>query len=231
MNHSHELEVALSDSIHAELNSFQVEEIHHQANNSYINLSVLPNDTFTEINQLANNMNINTSLDFTLEQPLNNGNPIPNLPQQTACRCGSFGHSRVNHSSCPLNNKENRNAYYLMARPDTYNIHLIVGKGICKDRESPHYGRHLLKSNKLQCHNCLALMFPEEKVSGPDDDPFFSICCSKHKFKLPPLRALPPLLKNLINPSTILGQDFCQKIRKYNSMFSFASFNANVGFF
>jgi hypothetical protein len=135
---------------------------------------------------------------------------------------------RTNHNSCPLNKNPNRKAFYLMARPDQYDIHDIFGTGIVKYRNSPFYGRHMLKPNKLKCLNCEALMFPEEKLNGSDDNPIFSLCCSKQKFKLPPLRQLPLALRRLLDSSTTLGKHFLENIRKYNSMFSFTSFNASV---
>ncbi len=144
------------------------------------------------------------------------------------CQCGSLSHRRTNHCSCPLNKKQNRNAFYFMARPNYYDINNIVGKGIERNPLSLHYGRHLLREQKLTCRNCNAIMFYEEKTKGTDENPIFSLCCSSQRFKLPPISPLPPLLRKLIDPSTILGQHFIKNIRRYNSMFAFTSFNAQV---
>lgn len=117
-----------------------------------------------------------------------------------------------------------------MARMHNFNIDNIVGKGIDKNPLSETYGRHFLNSNKLTCHNCNSRMFYEEKISGTDQNPIFSMCCSKAKFKLPPLPPLPAQLLSLIKQEDENGRGFIERIRSYNSAFAFTSFNAKVGF-
>jgi hypothetical protein len=115
-----------------------------------------------------------------------------------------------------------------MARQPNYNIHSIVGHGIDKEINSVNYGRHRLKSNKLTCQNCNALMFYEEKIAGTIDNPIFSLCCAKGKFKLPPIPQLPDLLFSLVKQENENGRGFMERIRSYNSAFAFTSFNAKV---
>jgi hypothetical protein len=117
-----------------------------------------------------------------------------------------------------------------MARQPFYNIANVVGHGIERDTNSPTFGRHRLKLQKLVCSNCNALMFFEEKVSGPTNDPVFSLCCSKKKFLLPPIPPLPPLIADLIKQENELSISFMERIRSYNSIFAFTSFNAKVSY-
>ncbi|CAF1150534.1 unnamed protein product [Brachionus calyciflorus] len=143
------------------------------------------------------------------------------------CRCGSDKHTRTNHRTCPLNSNENRSSFHLMARPVTYDLRNIVGKGIERNPQSPNFGRHLLRNEKLICNNCHAIMFFEEKTSGTVENPSFSMCCSNKQFKLPTNNPLPPLLMNLIRQQNALGEHFVQNIRSFNSVFAFTSFNGH----
>lgn len=118
-----------------------------------------------------------------------------------------------------------------MARLPNFNIHSIVGNGIDKDLNSATYGRHRINQQKLQCPNCNALMFNEEKTGGTLQNPKFSLCCAKGKFKLPDIPPLPPMLLSLIKQETENGRGFIERIRSYNSAFAFTSFNAKVKFF
>jgi len=115
-----------------------------------------------------------------------------------------------------------------MARMHNFNIDAIVGRGIDKNNLSQTYGRHFLNSIKLTCHNCNARMFNEEKISGTHQNPIFSMCCSKGKFKLPPIPALPAQILSLIRQEDENGRGFLERIRSYNSAFAFTSFNAKV---
>jgi hypothetical protein len=71
-------------------------------------------------------------------------------------------------------------------------------------------------------------MFVEEKNSGTEDNPSFSICCSNKQFCLPTLPALPPLILSLIQQTNQRGKHFVEQIRSYNSVFAFSSFNVKV---
>jgi hypothetical protein len=115
-----------------------------------------------------------------------------------------------------------------MARPRDYDITNIVGKGIVRDATSPHYGRHLLRDQKLKCNNCQALMFYEEKKSGNNENPSFSLCCNNKQFTIPPIPAIPALIQRLLDQNNFIGKHFVDKIRSYNSMFAFTSFKASV---
>ena len=163
--------------------------------------------------------------------PLNNRNIQTEHHQAVPqCRCGSLTHQRTNHSECPLNLNPNRSAYRLMARIEPFSVVNIFGLGVNRDPNSPSFGRHRLKTEKLICPNCQAKMFFEEKSSGTVANPSFSLCCSNRKFILPQLNQPPPLIKDLILRHTELGKDFIDKIRAYNSVFSFTSFCADVIF-
>ena len=117
-----------------------------------------------------------------------------------------------------------------MARPLIYNRANIVGQGIDTDPLSINYGRHRLSRQKIRCSNCNAIMFQEEKTSGTINNAKFSLCCSSGKFDLPQLQPIPHFLKQLLTThhQTALGQDLIEKIRSYNSVFAFTSFNCKV---
>lgn len=113
-----------------------------------------------------------------------------------------------------------------MARLPVYDINNIVCKRIDRDPASITFGRHRLSMEKIICSNCNAIMFTEEKIKGSEN--LFSLCCAKKKFKLPPMPTYPPFLLNLIKQQNENGRGFMEKIRSYNSIFAFTSFNAKV---
>lgn len=117
-----------------------------------------------------------------------------------------------------------------MARPLVYDRRNIVGQGIIRNPESRSYGRHRLNPQKLQCDNCGAIMFSEERTSGPINNPIFSMCCSSKTFRLPNRNPTPELILNMLRQSTDIGKLFVHNIRLYNTMFAFTSFNANVNY-
>jgi hypothetical protein len=115
-----------------------------------------------------------------------------------------------------------------MARQINFNPDSIRGTGIITDKNNPDYGRHRLKNDLLTCSNCQAIMFAEEKTGGTNANPIFTLCCAKKKVKLPEHPPPPPLLMRLFNGTDIRSEEFLRKIRLYNSVFAFTSFNSNV---
>ena len=116
----------------------------------------------------------------------------------------------------------------MMCRPANFNINNLCGSGIIKDLNNPDYGRHRLAVGKIICSNCDSLMFKEEQVEGSRENPSFTLCCGKKSFRLPPLPPLPPYIRHLLRHRTAEGRGFIAKIRSYNSIFAFTSFNAKV---
>ena len=132
---------------------------------------------------------------------------------------------------CPLNQNPNRRAFHLMARPLIFDLRNKVGQGIMQNPAHPQYKRHFMNPVKLRCNNCNSLNFQEEKSCGTIDNPSFSICCNKKKFRLPPNPRLPDFLMFLLTSQTSeLAKHFREKIRAYNSLFAFTSFGAKVIF-
>jgi len=118
-----------------------------------------------------------------------------------------------------------------MARLANYNPNLIVGNGIQSSLENDHplYKRHLLREDQVICSNCGAFMYHEEKIAdSTNDNPIFSLCCARKQFRLPRNNIYPAELLQLLTQNNILSKDFMSKIRAYNSIFAFTSFNASV---
>ena len=110
-------------------------------------------------------------------------------------------HQRTNHSSCPLNKKNNNLTesqkqinyrkkiseinladFFEIARVENFNQHLF-GNHVQTDQSKPDYGRHIIPQRKINCSECNALMWFEEKSGGTNSKPLFSICCSKGEDK------------------------------------------------
>ncbi|KAL7289497.1 hypothetical protein TKK_0016683 [Trichogramma kaykai] len=78
----------------------------------------------------------------------------------------------------------------------------------------------------IKCIHCKAKHFHGELV--PDKGTSFNDCCSHGKVELPINATFQNELEQLFNGDHELSQQFFQSIRLYNTMFSFASFNANM---
>lgn len=76
------------------------------------------------------------------------------------------------------------------------------------------------------CQHCNAKHFQCEIISQNKNS--FNECCEHGKVKLMPLPELPQILKLLFDGMHPKSNKFFQRIRYYNSSFSFASFNANL---
>ena len=61
-------------------------------------------------------------------------------------------------------------------------------------------------------------MFKGENHTGQQ----FSLCRSRGKVKLPPIKDSPEILKKLLPGNSQRDRDFCQQIRAYNSSLAFA---------
>ena len=85
-----------------------------------------------------------------------------------------------------------------------------------------HYGGHMTEI----CTHCNAAHFASEKVSNMRNS--FHDCCTHGKVHLEPLPVIPVELGSLFDGSHEKSNAFFKRIRNYNSLFSFASFNANL---
>ena len=68
------------------------------------------------------------------------------------------------------------------------------------------------------CEYCGALRFPQESPN----------CCYNGKVQLPPLSDYSQVLKDLLLDSSVQTKNYQTNIRKYNSAFAFASFEATT---
>ncbi|KAK9053094.1 hypothetical protein SSX86_029724 [Deinandra increscens subsp. villosa] len=87
-----------------------------------------------------------------------------------------------------------------------------------------------LGSPIYKCSNCKALMWGAEKskTTDLDGEASFSSCCQDRKVLLPsPLQAPEPL-RSLLDYDNRLAAGFREKIRRYNSMFTYTSFGAKI---
>lgn len=81
------------------------------------------------------------------------------------------------------------------------------------------------------CSSCNAILWYEErnKKSKVTPKPEFSLCCRSGKVELPMLKDCPLFLKHLLDYNGgPRASRFREKIRLYNSIFSFTSMGGNV---
>ena len=121
----------------------------------------------------------------------------PNITVAKLCKCGSTSHQRTNYSSCPLNKKNNNLSinekqiiyrkkskeiataeFFEIAKLENFTQQHLFGKNVQRDESKPHFGRHLIPPRNINCPECDALMWLEEKTGGTINKPLFSICCS-----------------------------------------------------
>lgn len=76
------------------------------------------------------------------------------------------------------------------------------------------------------CQHCHAKHFIGEKVANKINS--FNNCCRHGEVSLQTYPKFPSLLKSLFERSHNKSQNFLERIRDFNSSFSFASFNANL---
>nr|GEY94475.1 hypothetical protein [Tanacetum cinerariifolium] len=81
-----------------------------------------------------------------------------------------------------------------------------------------------------QYFNCRANMWYEERTNKARNavNPTFSICCQDGKVWLPKFHEAPPPLNKLLDYTDPATSKFREKIRVYNSIFSFTSFGMHV---
>lgn len=85
---------------------------------------------------------------------------------------------------------------------------------------------HYLGLMNVLCIHCKAKHFSAERVSNKGDS--FHDCCSRGQVVLEPLPDPPEVLKQLFDGTHPFSNDFLDKTRSINSLFSMASFNANL---
>ena len=74
------------------------------------------------------------------------------------------------------------------------------------------------------CPHCAAIMWIEERVRNSSiGNPRFNLCCQSGQISVPLLPPSPPYLESLLTT-----QHFLDKIRIYNSMFSFTSMGGRI---
>jgi len=71
------------------------------------------------------------------------------------------------------------------------------------------------------------LQFKKFASEKPPDGKY-THCCHKGRVSVPPLKLLPPLIKDLLIDVSPWSKDFIKSIRNYNSALAFASIGAEV---
>ncbi|XP_059289718.1 uncharacterized protein LOC132043247 isoform X6 [Lycium ferocissimum] len=81
-----------------------------------------------------------------------------------------------------------------------------------------------------ECEKCGAIFWYEERIHKHynSKNPIFTMCCQKGKIKLPDLKKPPQVLEQLLFGTGHKSNHFQEKIRSYNSMFSFTSMGGKV---
>ena len=127
--------------------------------------------------------------------------------------CGNQGVNNI------LANTRRRNLYRARRRARTEINRNPAGH---IDNIQEHYGGDLSEL----CRHCNAAHFVSEEASNMRNS--FHDCCSHGIVHLEPLPAMPDELRSLFDRLHEKSKDFFERIRNYNSSFSFASFNANL---
>ncbi|CAG8744857.1 2506_t:CDS:1 [Acaulospora morrowiae] len=80
----------------------------------------------------------------------------------------------------------------------------------------------------IECSECKALYWIDEKVVGSRHAPIFNTCCTKGKVKLPAIASPPELLEMLLTEESLQAHDFRKKICMYNSILAFTSMGDKI---
>lgn len=81
----------------------------------------------------------------------------------------------------------------------------------------------------IQCPNCHARVFPEEKTGSDSENPF-SLCCRRGRLTcLRNFPQYPPVMQSLLRNQHPLSGSFLNKVRHYNTLLSYASFSTSSG--
>ncbi|WVZ80033.1 LOW QUALITY PROTEIN: hypothetical protein U9M48_027548, partial [Paspalum notatum var. saurae] len=92
--------------------------------------------------------------------------------------------------------------------------------------------RSYLGKPEYKCKFCNAIFWFHERNredSRKNKEIMYSNCCKYGQIKIPPYKEPPPFLSMLINnKESTLSRHFMQKIRQYNSLFSFTSMGGNI---
>ncbi|CAG8692771.1 6876_t:CDS:2 [Acaulospora morrowiae] len=110
--------------------------------------------------------------------------------------------------------KESKNRISNAARIENYNTKTV--------------SLHNIGSISIECPECKALHWIDEKVAGSQHAHIFSTCCAKGKVKLPVIASPPELLEMLLTEESPQAHDFRKKIRIYNSILAFTSMGAKI---
>ncbi|CAG8753967.1 1770_t:CDS:2, partial [Acaulospora morrowiae] len=87
---------------------------------------------------------------------------------------------------------------------------------------------HNIGSMSIECPECKALHWIDEKVAGSRHAHIFRTCYAKGKVKLLVIASLPELLEILLTEESPQAHDFRKKIHIYNSILAFTSMGAKI---
>lgn len=104
----------------------------------------------------------------------------------------------------------------------------VSGPGVVTDPNSPDYNRHVLTGMTEVCRDWGAWMAKWENKKGHAGNYTFSLYCGYGVVDLPRMQPPPESLQSLLMGADDTSKAFRKDIRKYNSVFAFASLGANV---
>lgn len=87
---------------------------------------------------------------------------------------------------------------------------------------------HYIGPMDVECYHCYAKHFAEEMVNNKIHVRSFNDCCSHGAVPIHSFDHFPSKLRQLFERKHELSMEFLNNIRRYNSAFSFASFNARL---
>ncbi|XP_074096362.1 uncharacterized protein LOC141525697 [Cotesia typhae] len=137
-------------------------------------------------------------------------------------RSSSDNFSRTVNDCCTINDSANNSVIY-------DHVHSYQQRdNVSSDLSNTEIGtsEHYIGKFDVLCKHCNAKHFATEKISNKGTS--FSDCCSHGKVVLDPLPQLPKELRSFFDYSHPQSKHFHDRVRAYNSSFSFASFNANL---
>lgn len=133
----------------------------------------------------------------------------------------------IRASETAVNIKKKRNKMYRIAR-QPFNIDLVCGSNVVKEKNSELYGRHLIPKRNAICTNCQAILWLDERTSNSSKkNPIFNFCCSNGKVSVP-IPEIPDHYRDFLLSNNDVSRGFLEKIRIYNSSLAFTSTKANL---
>ncbi|XP_044597177.1 uncharacterized protein LOC123273764 [Cotesia glomerata] len=120
---------------------------------------------------------------------------------------------------------------YLATQPLLQNIVVNHDVHIANNNTGNNVINNVIRENyigqmNVLCMHCTAKHFKNEMVANKGNS--FNDCCHHGEVKLDPLPDFPIILKSLFESTHEKSKNFFERIRNFNSSFSFASFNANL---